>query len=192
MINSKKDLKEYLDYEYKKYFKNKSKFKVWLISKFNIGEKYVIWNFQRNLRKYEYHLNTNHKVKKIFYKIKVARLSNKYGLNISPNCFDKGLKIMHLGSILVNGGAKIGSDCSIHINTCIVAGGNNHASPKIGNQVIIGVGSIILGDIDIGDNCVIGAGAVVNKSFSNNVTIAGVPAKIISNSGSDTWLNINK
>lgn len=189
MINSKKDLKEYLNYEYKKYFGNQKKIKVWLLSKINLGEKYIIWNFQKKLRIYEYHINSNHKLRKIIYKIKWSRLSNKYFLHISPNCFEKGLKIMHLGPILVNDKAKIGNDCSIHINVCIVARGNNNDVPILENNIIIGVGSIILGGIKIGDNCAIGAGSVVTKSFEKNVTIAGVPARIISNNTADSWRN---
>ncbi len=39
------------------------------------------------------------------------------------------------------------------------------------------------GNIEIGDNVAIGANSVVNKSFDSNITIAGIPAKIISNNG---------
>ena len=51
--------------------------------------------------------------------------------------------------------------------------------PKIGNKVLIGSGAKILGGITIGDNVIIGANAVVVKSFGPNITIAGMPAKII-------------
>ena len=52
---------------------------------------------------------------------------------------------------------------------------------------IIGIGATILGPISIGDNCAIGAGPVVNKTFGDNITIAGVPARIISNNTSNMW-----
>ena len=191
MIHSKKDLKECLSYEYKKYFKNKKRIIVWVLSKLKLGEKYIIWDFQKKLRKLEYHINLKHKIRHIIYKLKVSRLSNKYGLHISPNCFEKGLRIMHLGYIYVNEKAKIGQDCSIHVNTYIVAGGYTNDAPTLGNRIIIGVWSIIIGGIRIGDNCAIGAGAVITKSFGENVTIAGVPAKVISNNNSDSWRNIN-
>ena len=49
----------------------------------------------------------------------------------------------------------------------------------IGDNVWIGVGVVIMPDVTIGNNCVIGANAVVTKSFSDNCILAGVPAKII-------------
>ena len=47
------------------------------------------------------------------------------------------------------------------------------------NNVLIGAGAKIIGEIVIGDNCVIGANAVVTKSFPENAVIAGNPAKCI-------------
>jgi maltose O-acetyltransferase len=49
----------------------------------------------------------------------------------------------------------------------------------IGNNVWISANATICPGITLGDNVVVGAGAVVNKSFPSNVVIAGVPAKII-------------
>ena len=56
-------------------------------------------------------------------------------------------------------------------------------APEIGDNCFIGPGAKIFGKIKIGDNVAIGANAVVNKSFGNNVTIAGVPAKVVNNIG---------
>lgn len=49
----------------------------------------------------------------------------------------------------------------------------------IGNHVWIAYGALILGGAKVGDNSIIGALSLVNKEFNNNVTIAGIPAKII-------------
>lgn len=51
--------------------------------------------------------------------------------------------------------------------------------PIIGNNVFIGTGACILGDISVGDNSIIGANAVVLKSVPANCSVAGVPAKIL-------------
>jgi len=186
MIKTKKELKEYLEFEKRNYFKKKIGILKCLFLK-NTSEKLIIWRYQKRLRKYEYHLNTNHKIKLVIYKYLTLSLGNKYGLHIAPNTFAKGLKIMHLGSILINDKAKIGENCSIHINTAIVAGGIEDGAPVIGDNCIIGIGATILGPISIGDNCAIGAGSVVNKTFGDNITIAGVPARIISNNTSNMW-----
>ena len=49
---------------------------------------------------------------------------------------------------------------------------------KIGKSVWIGFNVVVLPGVEIGDNCIIGAGAVVTKSFANNKIITGIPAQI--------------
>ena len=179
MIKSKKDLKDYYTYEKTKYPKLPKLW--WLLSFFGFLEVAIIWKYQTRLRKWEYHLNLNHKLRTLFCRVLTLSLGNRYGLALRPNCFAKGLKIMHLGSILVNGEARVGKDCSIHINTSLVATGGTTDSPTIGDGCKIGVGATIIGGIKLGDNVVIGAGAVVTKSFDeDHITLGGVPAKIIS------------
>ena len=55
--------------------------------------------------------------------------------------------------------------------------------PSIGNNVFIGTNSCILGNVKIGNNVVIAAGAVVVHDVPDNVTVAGVPARIIKEMG---------
>lgn len=52
---------------------------------------------------------------------------------------------------------------------------------KVGNNVHIGWNAIIMPNVTIGDNCVIGAGAVVTRDIPANSVAAGVPAKVIKN-----------
>lgn len=152
------------------------------------SETAVIWNFQRRLRITEYYKNTGRVFRYNISKILLNYKKNKYGMHISLNVFEKGLKIMHLGSILTNGNAKVGTDCSIHINTAIVAQGVNSGVPVLGNDIVIGVGSTLLGEISIANGIAIGANALVNKSFlDENIAIAGVPAKKVSNMGTLSW-----
>lgn len=142
-----------------------------------------IWVFQKVLRKCEYLYNkkTNnplYKLIKLYYANRLKKISVKLGFTIPVNCFGPGLRIMHRGTIVVNGRSKIGSDCTI--NACVNIGSKTDEEvnvPTIGNNVYIGPGVKIFGNIYIADGCVIGANAVVNKSFVNpNVVIAGVPA----------------
>lgn len=99
------------------------------------------------------------------------------GLTVPPGTFAEGLHIMHWGALVVSGQARIGRNCRIHMGVNIGASGNG--APRLGDNVYIGPGAKLFGDIQIGDNVKIGANSVVNKSFPSNVVIAGVPAKII-------------
>jgi serine O-acetyltransferase len=65
-------------------------------------------------------------------------------------------------------------------NVNIGANGGSSKAPKIGNNVYIGPGAVIYGNIEIADGCYIGANAVVNKSFLEpNSVIAGVPGRVL-------------
>ena len=76
-------------------------------------------------------------------------MQNKYALHIPINTCGKGLKIMHIGPILINGRVKIGENCSLHINTALVAGGTSDEVPCLGNGIVVGVGAVVLGGVRI-------------------------------------------
>ena len=112
----------------------------------------------------------------IFYKVSIK--SAETGLFISSQCFWPGLSIPHYGTIVVNPAAQVGKNCRLHVCVNIGASGGSIRAPKIGDNVYIGPGAILFGDIDIADNVTIAANATVNKSFEvPNVTIGGTPAK---------------
>lgn len=152
------------------------------------SEKAIIWSWQRRLRITEYYYNTHKRVRYNLSKTLLNYKSNKYGLHIGLNIFGRGLHIMHLGPILTNGKVRVGEDCSVHINTALVAHGVSGEVPKLGNHIVIGIGATVLGGVWIADGIAIGANALVNKSFyEENIAIAGVPAKKISNNGAYNW-----
>lgn len=179
MIKTKKDLKDTLAYEKKRYGKIP---KMWyLFSALNINEMSIIWKYQRRLRIWEYHLNNKHRIRSNLLQIKTRSLGRKYGLSMSPNIFDRGLKIMHLGSILINNRSSVGKNCVLHINTALVSTNGEDKAPILGDDCILGIGSVLIGNIVLGNEVVVGAGSIVTRSFEeNHITIAGVPAKIIS------------
>lgn len=186
MIKSKKDYKEYYQCDLKQTgIENKRWYNRLTDRRFK---------FYKALRYTEYYNNCKnkwfHKIPKKIINIRYQRLCDKYQWTIPINVFDKGLSIVHVGPIVVSGDAKIGKNCRIHICTNI---GNAPAkgidgAPIIGDNVYIGPGAKIFGGITIGNNCVIGANAVVNKSFYDNCTIAGVPAKKISDNNSKLYI----
>ena len=89
----------------------------------------------------------------------------------------KAFKINHGVGTVIGARCKIGDNCTIHQNCTL--GDHNGGRPTLGNNVIIYAGAMILGDIHIGDNSIVGANSVVLDSFPENSIIAGTPAKLI-------------
>lgn len=152
--------------------------------------------FYKSLRLTEYYVNCRKDLfGKIASKILLTRhkyLCDKYQWTIPINVFDRGLSIIHVGTIVVTGNARIGKNCRIHV--CVNIGQayakGISGAPIIGNNVYIAPGAKIFGPIEIGNNVAIGANAVVNSSFSEgNCTIAGIPARIISNNTSNRYIH---
>ncbi len=180
MIREKSDLKSYIlcDNSFSKQDKQREKYMKRIHDPESYVNKYLFY-----LRKQEYYLNTagGNKFKSLLglvYERKKHKLGVKLGFNIPPNSFDKGITIYHTGCVAINTTARIGENCKLHGNNCIGNNGIEDKSPVIGNNVDIGFGAVVIGDITIADNIKIGANAVVNKSFTESgITIAGVPAK---------------
>lgn len=147
--------------------------------------------FQVRLRRLEFAINCSKNPLRILTRRYLyRRIAIKLGISISPNTFGPGLSIAHRGTIVVNGGARIGANCRLHTGVNIgTEAGKVDSAPTIGDNCYIGPGAKIFGKIEIGPNSVIGANAVVNKSWPDgNQTVAGVPAKVISKATSEGLL----
>ena len=142
-----------------------------------------IWKFERAMRRAEYYYNVYgaHSPFYLIAKLRYKKLSLKLGFSIPLNVFVPGLSIAHYGTIVVNGRARVGSNCRLHADTLIGGKVGDTGYPIIGDNCYIGCGAKIFGDISIGNNVKIGANAVVNKSCGDNVTLVGIPAKPIVN-----------
>ena len=91
----------------------------------------------------------------------------------------KNCNIWHSG-VVING--NLGDNCTLHGNNIIGNKGKGKESqfPVLGSNVDIGAGAVLIGEIKVADNSVIGAGAVVTKSFlQSGSTIVGVPGKLM-------------
>lgn len=150
-----------------------------------------IWKFQITLRKAEYYQNLYKSPKKkyffhyLWYKFMLHKRSIMLGFSIPVNVAGPGFSIAHYGTIVINPKTKIGKNCRIHVDVNIGATGGNQAAPQIGDNVYIGPGAKIIGNITIADDVVIGAGAIVVKSITEKGgTYGGIPAKKISSNNS--------
>jgi len=106
------------------------------------------------------------------------RLNLKYGIDTGFNLrIGSGLKIVHLGGIVIHEKTLIGNQLTIMNNTTIGQSTSKPILPCIGNNVKIGVFSAILGEVIVEDNVIIGAHTLVIKSIKRNSTVVGIPAR---------------
>lgn len=122
---------------------------------------------------------------------KLHRLKIKFGINIPYNTkIGEGFYIGHIGGITVNHKAILGKNCNI--SSGVVIGetfrGKRQGTPIIGDYVYIGPGAKIIGNISIGDNVAIGANAVITKSVPSNSVAIGIPGRVISEEGSNGYV----
>lgn len=105
----------------------------------------------------------------IFLGISIPR-----GADIGP-----GLRIYHYGTIVINPTAVIGKNFSIHHGCTIGVKNSYYDQVIVGDNVTMGAGAKVLGNIKIGNNVTIGANAVVLTDVPDNSIAVGIPAKII-------------
>lgn len=179
MIQTKEQLQKILKEEFSLYFSCKKDYvKAYVLN----SERIYIWKFQSTLRKMELLSAIGKKatLRYAWYSRKINILSLKLGISMWHSIFLGGLRIYHPQGIVVNTLSKIGKNCSLHGNNCIGNDGKHSECPVIGDNCNIGVGAIIIGNVKIGNNVTIAAGAVVNKSFpEDNILLAGIPAEIV-------------
>jgi serine O-acetyltransferase len=127
-----------------------------------------------------------HKHRKDFALYLQSRSSAVFQTDIHPAAkIGRGIFLDHATGLVVGETAAIADDVSIlHGVTLGGTGSENHdRHPKIGKGVMIGAGAKILGNIEVGHCARIAAGSVVVKPVPNNVTVAGVPARVIGEAG---------
>lgn len=110
------------------------------------------------------------------------RAKRKTGIEIHPGAIIGNNLFIDHGTGIVIGETTIIKD-NVTIYHGVTLGGRGldkgKRHPTIGNNVIIGCGAKILGNISIGDNVKIGANSVVLKDVIDNATIVGIPGKIV-------------
>ncbi|MDD4982117.1 MAG: serine O-acetyltransferase [Candidatus Omnitrophota bacterium] len=108
------------------------------------------------------------------------------GIEIHPGAkIGKRFFIDHGMGVVIGETAVIGDDVLLYQGVTLggtgIIKGKRH--PTVGNNVVIGTGAKVLGDITIGDNSYIGANAVVIKDVPANSTVVGVPGRITKQEG---------
>jgi len=158
--------------------------------RFRHKKSYMMWQAVKRLRIYEYRCSRRDASKNTIiahiraFRVKIAdrklnKACEKVDVELTPNMIGKNIRVCHDNVVLFG---KVGENCTFHGNNVVgnKRTGASNEIPKLGNNVDVGFGAMIIGNVEIADNCVIGAGAVVTKSFTKPGSIlTGVPARDI-------------
>lgn len=117
------------------------------------------------------------------------------GIEIHPGAqIGRGLFIDHGMGVVIGETTVIGDNC--HLLQGVTLGGTSSRRakrhPTLGDNVVVGAGAKLIGDITVGDNAKIGAGSVVVTNVPPNATVVGVPGHIVAyaDPGDDTVLRL--
>lgn len=145
------------------------------------------------------HAVINHKIAHFFYGKKLfflARFFSQFsrfltGIEIHPGAtLGKRIFFDHGMGIVIGETAEIGNDCVIYHGVTLggVSTAKTKRHPTLKNNVIVGAGAKILGNITLGENVRVGANSVVLKDVPDNSVAVGIPAKIIKKSEEDYYM----
>jgi len=114
------------------------------------------------------------------------------GIEIHPGAtIGRRLFIDHGMGVVIGETAIIGDDCLIYQDVTLGGNGKEKGKrhPTIGNNIVIGGGAKVLGNITIGDYSRIGAGSVVIQSVPDHSTVVGIPGKVVRQRGAEEKLD---
>lgn len=187
---------QFEDYVKADFRKEKVLSKVFLIRKWSflwidpIGDRRYVVKYIFALRHVEYYMDrmnsVNNPFQKSIYQIKIfywlsklRKLSYITQFQIPSFTVGKGLVIWHWGPIIINPKTRIGENCTL--NPMVVIGHKNpgEGAPRIGNNVFIGAGSKIIGNIHIGNNVTIGQNVVITNDIPDNAIIVSQKPRIL-------------
>ncbi|MEQ1876343.1 MAG: serine O-acetyltransferase [Bdellovibrionia bacterium] len=128
-----------------------------------------------------------HRIAHAFYKYRLYFLARMFceigrflsGIEIHPGAkIGKRLVIDHGMGVVFGETVEVGDDCLIFQG--VTLGGVDFRAvkrhPTLGNGVVVGGGAKVLGPIQLGDRCKVGANAVVTKDVPADTTVVGIPA----------------
>lgn len=115
-----------------------------------------------------------------------SQASRIFAVDIHPAArIGRGIMLDHGTAIVIGETASVGDNCSLLHGVTLGGTGKESGDrhPKIGANVLIGAGAKVLGNIQVGNCSRIASGSVVLSEVPANVTVAGVPAKVVGPAG---------
>jgi serine O-acetyltransferase len=114
---------------------------------------------------------------------RIAHKLDYWGLPLIPRVISNisSFFIDHGMGVVIGATTIIGDDVLLYQGVTLGGTGNEHGKrhPTLGNNIVVGSGAKVLGNIEIGSNSRIGAGSVVVDSVPENSTVVGVPGRIV-------------
>lgn len=117
------------------------------------------------------------------------------GIEIHPGAtIGKGVFIDHGMGVVIGETAIVGDYCLIYQNVTLGGTGKQTGKrhPTLGENVVVGAGAKVLGNINIGDHVRVGAGSIVLRDVPSNCTVVGIPGRIVSKTGHGCPLEHNQ
>lgn len=127
-----------------------------------------------------------------FARFMLSHLTYKLGISIPYETnIGSGFYIGHFGGIIINPKSIIGKNCNISQGVTLGQAnrGKNMGTPILGDNIYIGPGAKIVGNVRIGNNVAIGANCVVTKDIPDNSVVVGIPGRVISKDGVIGYVN---
>jgi serine O-acetyltransferase len=113
----------------------------------------------------------------------ISQLSRFFtGIEIHPGAtIGRRFFIDHGSGVVIGETTEIGDDVLLYQGVTLGGTGNERGKrhPTLGNNVVVGSGAKILGNIRIGDNVKVGAGSVVVRPVPDNSTVVGIPGRVV-------------
>ena len=116
------------------------------------------------------------------------------GIEIHPGAvIGKGFFIDHGMGVVIGETAKIGDNVTLFQGVTLGGTGKETGKrhPTLGNNIVVGSGAKVLGDIKIGDHSYIGANAVVLREVPAHSTVVGVPGRVVKHKGKKIALEMS-
>ncbi|MDD3935998.1 serine O-acetyltransferase [Rhodoferax sp.] len=102
------------------------------------------------------------------------------GISLQHNAqIGGGLRIHHFGNIFINPGVRLGTHCTLRQGVTLGNRTDGGPVPFVGDNVDFGAYAQVFGDVRIGNNCKVGAMAVVLRDVPDGCTAVGNPARIV-------------
>ena len=130
------------------------------------------------------------KDKSLLAKLTANRMQRRFSIYISPLAeLHPSVDFRHPTGIVIGEGVRIGKGSVIYQNVTLGGARSGDAErsayPIVGENTTIFAGAVLVGKIRIGNDCIIGANAVVTSDVPDGSTAVGVPARIISRKQTD-------